>query len=506
MNPTSSREVELKFRVPTDFALPDLVLENIGIARAKREVTRHLHSIYYDTADFRLFRWGVTLRRREGGHDAGWHMKLPVQQAAGYVRDELGLPLEAGAPTEVPSALVKLIVPYTRGAELIQVAELRNERVPYLLYDGVGTAVVELVDDHVTLFDDGQPAESFREIEVEALVEDISLEKFAGPLIDAGAHASTSSKAAAAFGSAATAGPDIPKPAEVEPSDPARLAIAAFLQLHIRAFIAQDVRVRRDLPDAVHQMRVSARRLRSGLKAFGPLLDEAWAEHLRDELGWAASELGDARDTEVLLARLDAHADDLGNPDSRLVRAVIDPQLEARLAAAREFAIKSLSTRRHVALLDELVAAANNPRVTELADEACRDVLPELVERTFRRLERRVAGLRLEGPANTWHEARIAAKRARYTADAVAIVFGAPARRLAAALSEVTEVLGEHQDACIAQDVLRELASTDGIDGRTGFALGLLHEHEFEQELHARLQFERVWPAVQRVQKQSSMR
>ncbi|MEI6623783.1 MAG: CHAD domain-containing protein, partial [Actinomycetes bacterium] len=88
-----------------------------------------------------------------------------------------------------------------------------------------------------------------------------------------------------------------------------------------------------------------------------------------------------------------------------------------------------------------------------------------------------------------------------YSAEAVTIVFGAPAKRLADAFSEVTEILGEHQDACIAQDVLRELARADGIDGRTGFALGLLHEHEFELELHARLEFQRIWPVVARSQK-----
>jgi CHAD domain-containing protein len=84
-------------------------------------------------------------------------------------------------------------------------------------------------------------------------------------------------------------------------------------------------------------------------------------------------------------------------------------------------------------------------------------------------------------------------------------VFGAPAKRLADALSEVTEVLGEHQDACIAQDVLREMAATSVIDGQTGFALGLLHEYEFENELHNRLEFNRIWPFVQKVHKRTRL-
>ncbi len=145
------------------------------------------------------------------------------------------------------------------------------------------------------------------------------------------------------------------------------------------------------------------------------------------------------------------------------------------------------------------------PRVTELGNSASKDVLPELVDRSFRRLARRVKQLELEGPAEVWHEARISAKRARYSAEAVSGVFGGPAKRLADALSEVTEILGDHQDACIAQDVLREMAATDGIDGRTGFALGLLHEHEFETELHNRLEFKRIWPHVRRVHKSTKL-
>ena len=182
---------------------------------------------------------------------------------------------------------------------------------------------------------------------------------------------------------------------------------------------------------------------------------------------------------------------------------MIDPQLRARLEHARGSAISSLSTPRHLALLDALVDAASNPQLTQVAEETSRDVLPELVDRAFRQLARRVKNLELEGPAEIWHEARISAKRARYSAEAVSGVFGAPAKRLANALSEVTEVLGDHQDACIAQDVLREMAASDVIDGRTGFALGLLHEHEFENEIHDRLEFNRIWPNVREIHKKT---
>ena len=499
--PQTVREVEVKLRVHGLFKLPDLVAHDVGVARAKRQVVREMRAIYHDTRDLRLFRWGVTLRRREGGPDAGWHMKLPVKGITDGTRDELQLPLDAGPVGEVPEALATIVMPFVRDAPLAPIADVRTERTPYVLYNADGVAIAEMVDDLVSIFDDGTQVERYREIEVEALVDDAPLEAIVNVLVEAGATRSSISKAAAALGPAAAGPPDVLEPADVGPKDSARDSITAFLRKYIRAFITQDVRVRRDLPDSVHQMRVAARRLRSGLKAFGPLVDEEWASHLRSELGWAAGELGAARDTEVLLERLDRHAEHLGSRDAALVRAVIDPQLAARLESARDGALDSLATPRHVALLSALVAAANDPKITELGDRQSNEVLPELVDRSFRRLARRVKELELEGPAEVWHEARISAKRARYSAEAVAGVFGAPAKRLADALSEVTEILGEHQDACIAQDVLRELAATEDIDGRTGFALGLLHEHEFEMELHNRLEFDKIWPHVRRVHK-----
>lgn len=503
--PTTEREVEIKLRVHGLYKLPDLISAGLA-ARARQQSVRKLAAVYHDTADLRLFRWGVTMRRREGGPDAGWHIKLPVNSKFDGVRDEIHLPLTAGEIGDVPQAFRTIVAPLARNEPLIPVASIHTTRTPYLLYDKDGEAFAELVDDYVSILDGERVVEQFREVEIEALTEDAQLDDIAELFLSTGATRSTASKAASALGPQASGEPDVLEPEKVSTSDPAADAITAFLRKYIRAFINQDVRMRRDLPDSVHQMRVAARRLRSGLKAFGPLVEQEWADKLRTELGWAAGELGVARDTEVLLERLDEHAEHLGQRDAALVRAVIDPQLQARLDSGRSSAIASLSSPRHLALLDALVDAAANPRVTELASEESREVLPELVDRAFRQLARRVKRLELEGPSDSWHRARISAKRARYAAEAVTNVFGAPAERLADALSEITEILGDHQDACVAQDVLREVAGSPDIDGKTGFALGLLHEYEFETELHNRLEFEKIWPHVRRVHKSTRLR
>ncbi len=504
------REVERKLRVHALFRLPDLNDALSLVASVERQEPLTLTAVYHDTEDLRLFRWGITLRRREGGHDAGWHLKLPVEGFGLGVRDEVRVPLDHGVDGAVPWELADLVTALTREHPLTAVATLRNVRVPHLLRDHDGRILAELVDDTVSVLDGEHVAARFREIEVEVVGDDLEasaavLSEVVDLLVDLGAVPGTSSKAAHALGPRASAPPDLVPPGPVSPKDPAADAVRAHLATHVRRFLLQDVRVRRDLPDAVHQMRVAARRLRSGLHAFGPLVDPEWAAALRTELGWAASELGAIRDTEVLLGRLDAHAARLAPDDAALACEAVDRVLRERLTHAREEALEALRSQRHRDLLVALVQAAHAPLLTDAAQAPARDVLPALVDKAWRRLRRDVRGLRLDGPSTDWHETRIAAKKARYAVEAVVPVFGAPAKALAEQLSMVTEVLGEHQDAAIAQDTVREIAGHDGIDGRTGFALGLLHGVEVEAEHRARLQFVKAWPRVRKVHQRTRL-
>jgi CHAD domain-containing protein len=240
-------------------------------------------------------------------------------------------------------------------------------------------------------------------------------------------------------------------------------------------------------------MRVAARRLRSALATFAPLIEPERATALREELKWIASELGMIRDTEVMVTRLDEHAGRLDDPaDTARARAAIDPMLNRRLAAARSSALAALRSDRHQQLVDDLMTAAIDPPVTNEAFHRCDEVLPPLVARTWRKLEKSVDRLELDGPSLTWHAARNKAKRARYAAESVAEVFGRRMTRHADRLSEVTDLLGDHQDAHVAQAILRELAPQ--VDGETGLSLGLLHAFEADEEILDRLRFAELWP------------
>lgn len=307
-----------------------------------------------------------------------------------------------------------------------------------------------------------------------------------------GAAPSVTTRAATALGPRASAPPDVVESEAVLPEDPAGDAVRAHLAKHIRRFLVQDVRVRRDLPDSVHQMRVAARRIRSGLRGFGPLVDAEWSKHLRDELGWIAGELGAVRDTEVMIERLDERAADLPPDESDLAQTAVDRALSVRISDARAHAglcavsdiidcwwlwSRPQPTQTHgvgAALLHRGPASARRQDVAP-AGQRCGSAPP-----------------RQSGPS----VARDADRRRSYSAEAVEPVFGRPAKELVKALEQVTEILGDHQDAHVAQMTLKSLAAEPGMDAPTGFALGLLYALEVDYEMGLRRDFQRLWPKI----------
>ncbi|KRF46316.1 hypothetical protein ASH01_22210 [Terrabacter sp. Soil811] len=98
MSPTRHDEVERKYDVDPTMVLPNLAeAEGVGSVRPPEEF--RLDAVYFDTAGLDLARRGVTLRRRSGGADAGWHLKLPV---SGDTRTELQVPLGQAGERRCP--------------------------------------------------------------------------------------------------------------------------------------------------------------------------------------------------------------------------------------------------------------------------------------------------------------------------------------------------------------------------------------------------------------------
>jgi inorganic triphosphatase YgiF len=178
--PTRALEVERKYDVGPDTPLPDLAVGWV-VRPAERFA---LDATYLDTTDLALRTARTTLRRRTGGHDAGWHLKVP----AGADRQELRLPLSA----DVPGQLAALVDAQAQGRPLEPVAHLATDRTVHVLCDASGAPVAEVADDRVCArrLPDG-PELRWREWEVELLGGDRTvLDRIEVLLLAAGAQPS----------------------------------------------------------------------------------------------------------------------------------------------------------------------------------------------------------------------------------------------------------------------------------------------------------------------------
>lgn len=292
-------------------------------------------------------------------------------------------------------------------------------------------------------------------------------------------------------------------PAAVQPSDPAHDAIAASLARNVAKLVRHSTGVRTDVPGSVRKLRIAARRLRSDLYTFRPLLDEAWARELAGELQVLADGLSAGRDREVTLDRLERDVAVLpaGAPAQETL-AYLLARRQAELGQARDDSRATVESQRTAALLVAMQGAAQYPRTNAFAERSCREELPPLVGAAYKRLAKRAKHLHLDVPGtvvysesdDAWHEARIKAKRARYAADVCVPVFGEVSLQLAERLAVVTRCLGEHQDAAIAAQAAIDLGRQDDAPAPAALGLGLLHGVQREAVLAARAIFVDLWP------------
>ncbi len=475
-------EVERKFDVDPGVVLPDL---SVTAAAVSEPVESQLNATYFDTADGRLARHHITLRRRTGGEDAGWHLKLP---AALDARTEVRQPLGRATRT-VPVALVREVRAIVREGPLVPIAVLETTRTERRLLDAGGNALAAVADDTVhgqRLGDGAGEKTMWREVEVELLDGDRDfLDTVSNRLRDAGLTPSAaSSKLARLFAE----GPRPESGAVLEKASKARRASAgAVLLAHLRgqvdALVLHDRGARSDEPDAVHQMRVATRRMRSALATFRPLLDRERTEPAREELKWLGQILGAARDAEVLHWRL---TDRLAAQPKGLVMGPVgrrvDRELKHRQRAARADLVTALNGDRYLRMLDTLDDLVTDPPLTSRAGKPARQQLPALIGRAAARVERAALAVADDGTPEArdrgLHEVRKSAKRARYAAETAVAVAGSAAAQLADRMEALQDVLGEHQDSVAARALLLELSVAAQLAGENGFTYGLMYEQE----------------------------
>jgi CHAD domain-containing protein len=483
-------EVERKFDVADSTVSPSF--DGLAaVARVGRAPSQELDAVYFDTPGRDLAAHRITLRRRTGGSDAGWHLKLPAGPEA---RTEVRVPL-GDAGDEVPDELRDVVLAIVRDRPLTPVARIATHRTVDQLFSADGAVLAEFADDQVTARAEDEDAERhWREWELE-LSEDVVadgvanmhlLDRLTNRLLDAGAQpAGHGSKLARVLNSSASE--QVLSPAV---DYPVHHAVA----MEVDNLLAWDRAVRADVDDSVHQMRVTTRKIRSLLQAsesaFG-LSDDAW---IPDELRELANVLGIARDAEVLALRYEKALDEL--PDE-LVRGPVRERLVE--GARRRYrwgwrkSLAAMRSQRYFRLLDALEGlVAAESQALDGGEESSSDATIESGFKRVRKHAKRADEAEVEHRDEALHRIRKSAKRLRYTAAATG------AKKVSDAAKNIQTLLGDHQDSVVSRTHLSQQAEEAHAAGEDTFTYGLLYDREAELARRCR---EQLRPALKALRK-----
>jgi len=466
--------------------------------------TRRLADTYLDTADWRLYRAGFTLRVRRSGQSAEATLKSMASPSLGIRRrTELtqgfaGRTVDALMETEGPvSGRVRLIAGKHSVGPLFEVKTLRRS----FSLRSDGEAVGEIAIDRTTIpvLDGGEPVR-LKRVEVEVSdPEAPSVASFVEELRHKGGlQAATVSKFEA--GLIALGGHPLParglEPAAIQGSLTVGELAFAVLGAQFQELLQKEggTRLGED-PEELHDMRVATRRLRAAMSLFAEALPVR-AALLRDELNWAGQALGAVRDLDVQIETVHEWATESDEPDRGSLQ-----DLEAVLARRREEAraqlLEVLDSRRYERLLAAMTGMLDRGplRRSPAGRTPVVAAAPDLIQGHYRRV--RKAGNRIDkgsGPTE-YHRLRIRCKRLRYALEFLSIVYGGPTERLAKRLVRLQDLLGLHQDAQVAMTRLRELAldSSSPLSLDSVFVMGRIAERHAEQAQRARARFPAVY-------------
>ena len=521
--PETSRhlEVERKFDVGESTVSPSF--EGIAaVARVEKSPVQSLDAVYFDTPAHDLAHNKVTLRRRTGGSDAGWHLKLP---SGPYARTEVRAPLDASDEATVPGELLDVVLAIVRDRPVEPVARIATQRENQVLYGAEGTALAEFSNDQVTAWSTGAPGDSesgraeqqWREWELELVETERAdngtadtelLNRLSNRLLDAGAApAGHGSKLARVLGE--TSQPNETQP----PADPVHRAVAE----QIDQLLVWDRAVRADADDAVHQMRVTTRKIRSLLRdsedSFGP----AGSEWVQNELRELAGVLGVARDAEVLGERYQRHLDLL---EPELVRGRVRERLvkgaRRRYQTGLRRSLIAMRSERYFRLLDALDALVAEIPVPTSGEEPA----PVTIDAAYKRVRKaaKAAKAAEEGAQGdqgdhgneadeggehdadeALHRIRKRAKRLRYTAAATG------ADKVSEQAKAIQSLLGDHQDSVVSREHLIQQTEAAHAAGEDTFTYGLLFQREADMAESCRQQLDaalrRLAKAVRKAQR-----
>ncbi|MBP3088025.1 CYTH and CHAD domain-containing protein [Corynebacterium sp. sy017] len=512
-------EVETKFSVAADTALPHLGAIEYITQVSEPEILE-LSATYFDTADLRLSKEKITLRRRSGGHDAGWHIKIPSSHGRIELHHEFS--------DEPPQSLLHFVRAIIRDEELVAIAEVNNERHQSMLQHG-DHVVAEFCDDHVTAtsFLPGGKRTQWREWEMELTTQaqelalsDALLHSAHTILTKAGAQLSHSpSKLLMALGDSIHNVSDSSRQLILSADHPAYSVLSA-LQASRDELIRWDPQVRRNTDDSVHQMRVASRQLRSLLQSFDGIIDRKHYSHVEDALKQLAHILGKARDAEVVAERFDWL---LAQPEHRNISEEVGASIHSSIAAryhrAHQHILKALDSTAYITMLNQLDELIAQPVLAPASGASTSEelnagqTLARQLEKSFAALKKRHKfairgwqdrGITVAEQENRVHDVRKAAKKLRYCSEAVTRSGHVNTKNLTRACKHLQKVLGDYQDALTSRDTIRTLAEQAYRNGQNTFEYGILYSSEEHSAQQALGQYDEAFVLVEKAYRQVS--
>jgi len=267
--------------------------------------------------------------------------------------------------------------------------------------------------------------------------------------------------------------------------DPGATRLRAMIETQRRALLEHDpgTRLGSD-PENLHQHRVAARRTRAFLRASRRYVDPEWAESLNGPLRDLGQVTGPVRDLDVLAEHMQGELERL-DPIDREGADVLAARLQSERVSARRDLLHALDGDSYRVLLARL---RMRPR---LAADVASVPLDRIAHKAYRRVVRAVDNLGSTPDAGAVHQLRIKLKRARYAAELAATEDGKGERFLQRA-KVLQSLLGEHQDAVVAERRLRELAVLDNSTA-AAFVAGRLAERQRKRRERVAKQLPKAW-------------
>jgi CHAD domain-containing protein len=273
--------------------------------------------------------------------------------------------------------------------------------------------------------------------------------------------------------------------------DPAMSCADAFrIIAHngLRQLAGNEPAVNENRPDALHQMRVGLRRVRSAISLFGDMVADDESERIGAELKWLAGTLGPARDLDVFTADVlvplrEEHPDHPGLEE-------IGRDVEQRRSRAYADAMAACRSERYQAVLLDTMewiesgswGTADNALLQSRRDQPITALATDELRRRHRKIVKGGKGLRGRS-AEQRHKLRIRGKKLRYAVEFFASVFPGKrnTRRSAAlleALRDLQEALGGLNDIATREELAGKIAADGRGDAEAArsraFAAGLI--------------------------------